>query len=248
MEIILKDYKEILRSFISAANTKEAIDSMVVTVKNENKLDSLLLLSSRKSELGRQEIAGTLTIDEQNVERNKISKAVISLIGDLLEDDLVIDKTTQNKAPAPIVEHFVQEIIIVPSSLEEETDKSIHDRILILCNNEQSMDEMSVFARSLNFTNVTIRVAKAFENADDFNLIIFDAHHIEDPSRARGADADHLDLLDKYLARHYFMVWYGNHYEGLNKYREFCHAANSRFSLYGRIREMLDYLNHFRLI
>jgi hypothetical protein len=60
-------------------------------------------------------------------------------------------------------------------------------------------------------------------------------------------DAHYLELLHAYLAKPIrYVVYYGEFLHNLD--RERCHSANSKFTLFARIRELIDFMNHYKTL
>jgi hypothetical protein len=58
-------------------------------------------------------------------------------------------------------------------------------------------------------------------------------------------DGAYLKLFRDYLAKPIkYIVYYGEFLHDLDKER--CPSANSKFTLFARIRELIDFINHYR--
>ncbi|MBX2890443.1 MAG: hypothetical protein KF734_05915 [Saprospiraceae bacterium] len=87
--------------------------------------------------------------------------------------------------------------------------------------------------------------------ADKYDLIVFDAHslplvpNIEAFTKLPDDIQAHYFLLDNYLRdTAKYIVFFGKHYHNLNQER--CPSANSKFTLFARIRELIDFINHYK--
>lgn len=86
---------------------------------------------------------------------------------------------------------------------------------------------------------------------DKYDLIVFSAYRLgaiqneEQLNALAEEERRHLDRLEYYLKNSTkYIVYFGKYYYALNAER--CMAANSKLTLFARIRELLDFLNHYR--
>jgi hypothetical protein len=55
----------------------------------------------------------------------------------------------------------------------------------------------------------------------------------------------HYFLLDRYVRdTNKYILFFGKNYHNLNQER--CPSANSKFTLFARIRELIDFINHYK--
>ncbi len=87
--------------------------------------------------------------------------------------------------------------------------------------------------------------------ADDYDLIIFSADRFgaitseEQVERMGDRERNHPDLLQYYIEKsNKYIVYFGQYYYALNLER--CIPANSKFTLFARIREMVDFINNYQ--
>ena len=82
---------------------------------------------------------------------------------------------------------------------------------------------------------------------DDYDFAIFDATSlpgIKSDTVLSPEDSDHMELFRSYLRKPIkYVVYYGEFLYSLD--RERCPSANSKFSLFARIRELIDFMNHY---
>jgi len=128
-------------------------------------------------------------------------------------------------------------------------------RILVISPNESDRQHMKEFFLRTPFllTERDFTIAsEPMRGTDDYHFAIFDAHSLppmfikEDEKELSDEQLKYLGLLNDYLLTPIrYVVWYGEQYHYLNRLRERCPAANSKFSLFARIREMMDFLSNY---
>lgn len=123
-------------------------------------------------------------------------------------------------------------------------------RILIVSKNETDRDNLKTFLSRMPFhlTERDFAVGKLVPT-DDYHFAIFDAMslpRINPNTELSAEDAAHLQLLRDYLAKPVkYIVYYGEFLHDLD--RERCPSANSKFTLFARIRELIEFINAYRL-
>jgi hypothetical protein len=122
-------------------------------------------------------------------------------------------------------------------------------RILIISKNESDSRALKTFLSRMSF-NLTERDFAVGElvPTDDYDFAIFDAMslpRIDKDTMLEDGDLSHLKLFHDYLAKPIkYVVYYGKFFHDLDQER--CPSANSKFSLFARIRELIDFINHYR--
>ena len=124
-------------------------------------------------------------------------------------------------------------------------------RILVVSQNEDDSLYLEDFFRHFpNMPKPEFRIGK-FVSADRFDFIIFDARtlppapNIEVFAKLPDDIQAYYFLLDRYLRdTTKYIVFFGKYYHNLNQER--CPSANSKFTLFARIRELIDFMNHYK--
>ena len=122
-------------------------------------------------------------------------------------------------------------------------------RILVISKTETERDHLKTFLSRMPF-NLTERdfVVGKLAPTDDYDFVIFDAMslpRINPNTELSPEDAAHLQLFRDYLTKPIrYIVYYGEFLHDLD--RERCPSANSKFTLFARIRELIDFMNHYR--
>ena len=115
---------------------------------------------------------------------------------------------------------------------------------------DDSLYMQDFFSRIDNLPTPDFVVAK-FVPADKYDFIVFDARNLQ-PAPSVEAFAKlpddiqaHYFLLDRYVRdTNKYILFFGKYYHNLNQER--CPSANSKFSLFARIRELIDFMNHYK--
>lgn len=124
-------------------------------------------------------------------------------------------------------------------------------RILVVTKNETDKQYMVDFFQRTPFAT-PVFVVNEWKPTDDFDFVVFDAHSltavrsVNDFNNLKEADQDHIQLLERYMRDSAdYIVYFGEYYHNLN--RERCPSANSKFTLFARMREMIEFLNEYKL-
>lgn len=128
-------------------------------------------------------------------------------------------------------------------------------RILTISQTEDDCQKIKTFMARMPF-NLTDRDFKVGElvPTDDYDFAIFDATSLPriEKDRRTGeetaldeADAKHLALFRELLTKPIkYVIYYGEFLHDLDRDR--CPSANSKFTLFARIHELIDFINHYR--
>jgi hypothetical protein len=89
-----------------------------------------------------------------------------------------------------------------------------------------------------------------FVPSDKYDFLVFNSRNLpiykaENVIALSDDEQKFLYLLDRYISdTNKYIVFFGAYYYNLNYER--CQAANSKFSLYARLREMIDFIGNYR--
>jgi hypothetical protein len=124
-------------------------------------------------------------------------------------------------------------------------------RILVHSRTEEDRAYMEDFFSRIESLPTPDFVVGKTVPADKYDFIVFDAHSLLPVSSAEAFAKlpdevqAHYFLLDNYLRdTTKYIVFFGKYYYNLNQER--CPSANSKFTLFARIRELIDFINHYR--
>lgn len=229
----LEELKKQLQAHFSNNRIKSVLDLMEENLSIESDIyDDFLLIRQRYNHYQDEKMAEVVEYSQGDVFLNKITKSILHLIRKLAPSDLSVKK---NKI------------------LNE-----IKNPILLISSPDLTIPSLEDFMISLNFTNVTIKDSIALEERNQFDLIILDNRHL--PSCFRKDDFDKLEenlksrvesrikLMEAIIHETpLFMIHFGEQLFWINSFRKRIHAANSQFSLFARTKEMLDFINTYRV-
>lgn len=123
-------------------------------------------------------------------------------------------------------------------------------KILVVSRTETDSEYLKDFFGHLKEVPEPDFVVNKMVTADKYHFIIFDARTL--PPLYKIADEidlpddirNYYSLLDRYISDSTkYIVFFGKFYYKLNQER--CPSANSKFTLFARIRELIDFLNHY---
>jgi hypothetical protein len=219
-------YQENLLNQVAKGDVDLALDSLVAYLPkiNSEYANDVITLSSRYNMNKRKTLIGVLDWSEAKLEYTQVTYALAQYINLLSEEEIEqLQKIDGNN-----------------------TNHCIKDKILGICIDEPSKSKLNDFFTGLNFINAEAKLFSEYKNPENYKLIVFDCHTIDDPEQPEeGQETALMSIFPKLIKEKYFTVFFGNHYENIKKVREWVQPANSRFSLYARIQEVLNYINTF---
>jgi hypothetical protein len=154
------------------------------------------------------------------------------------------------------------------NDLKEPSSDKIATRLLIISPTRETIEEMQAFFPFEYFRetvfiyddryddveesdrlkdSIEVWINQSYENKIDENdLVIFDhfehKRFVVDGDR-RAIQLEKLEWILVYTAC--YIVWFGNYGDIVKQHNDRIYAANFRFALYARIREMIDYLKYY---
>jgi hypothetical protein len=123
-------------------------------------------------------------------------------------------------------------------------------KILVVSPNETDQAYMQDFFDRIDGIIPPTFVVSKFVSADKYDFIVFDCrtmpiYKVEEFVNLPEEIQSHFFLLDRYIRdTTKNIVFFGRYYHNLNFER--CPSANSKFTLFARIRELIDFINHYR--
>lgn len=121
-------------------------------------------------------------------------------------------------------------------------------RILVVSRTAEDRAYMEDFFERTPFGKPDFVVGQ-FVLSDKYDFIVFDCRTIplykpEDFIKLPEAIQQHFFLLERYINESTkYILFFGRFYHNLNYER--CPSANSKFTLFARIREMMEFARHF---
>ena len=228
--------------FIKKNDLKKALDAFDDAIDNNSDIAKVLaILFGQWKEQKLQELAGLLDFAEKSKFNSQLSNRLMGLSETIDISDL---------------------------------KKSIP--ICVVCKNEDDKAYMQEFFRRMPLPNAAIHVSKTYSDiANNAKLVIFDNHSViipkveqkckcedlikqhlniestpkqEEKPVMSQEDNEHLKLMKDYIGvTDKYIIHFGNFLPFLEQYRDKVHAANSKFALFSRIEEMLDFIDKDRL-
>ncbi len=132
--------------------------------------------------------------------------------------------------------------------------EGVQETLLVVSANKAASEAMKQFFSSYFFRKVVYDYSGKVHKTGGADIVLFDNLIMENPcskkddeDKLTDAQKKHLDLLRSYMTdTHYKVIYYGQQLHLINEYRDRINAANSRFSLYARIRETLEFMKMYK--
>lgn len=216
-----------LAAFKSSIKQRIPVDTLEVLRILDGHLKSdvsnyaeLINLTAQHSEIHRSFNLGILGIDEKMKFLSRIWKALIELVDRIEDEDVSISKSF---------------------------------KLLVISKDEPDRQYMQQYFDALPITAHVISTTSYFPPCN-YSLVCFDAHSIGmvrnqgEYDKLTEEQKTHLSLLMEYLEKApKWLVYYGEQNYLINNFRETTNAANNKFSLYARIKEMMDFMENFKV-
>lgn len=188
-------------------------------------------LRRRYNAIAEQKMADTIERGAFNREMNQVGGALLAFIDSLKASDL--------------------------GSKVEPSHAEITNQILVFTK-EQEIENVSEFFRQLNFVNVEVRQNGEKVELSEFDLIVFDNTDLpvcyspkslaELPEAGKKLVQKRIQDMEVIVDNSSkLMIHFGNILFWVNAHRDRVQAANSKFSLYARTKEVIDFINTYRV-
>lgn len=188
-------------------------------------------LKRRYNKITDQKMADTIDRGAYNLEMNQVLEALSSFIESLKTSDL--------------------------GSKVEPSHAEISNQILVFTK-EQEVENVSEFFRQLNFVNVKVKQNGEEVELSEFDLIVFDNSDLPVCYNRKSfaeLEAEQRIIVEKRMEEMDFIINESSkfiiHFGGIlfwvNAHRDRVQAANSKFSLYARTKEVIDFINTYRV-
>ncbi len=200
--------------------------------RSTDTFDHYLIQSGRWREVSRQDLNRTSSQASLAEEKNRIRLGLLEIGKELTPADL--QEAVHSKDP----------LTALP--------------ILVICKDETDKHYMRDLFSRLDFQEVEIKVIDTFAPPNPAVRILVFANHSLGKNDEKGkiqydeTDQTRFALMEQYLRhlqsekRFTFVLHFGEFWQGLGNWREWAHAANSRFALYARLRELAAYSLTYR--
>lgn len=190
-------------------------------------------LARRFNDLLDQQMAHTLSREAENVEFNKISTSLLQFIQQLKATDFEQQYTSvHTEISNPIVIFTPQPAIAAV----------------------QSFFDQLQFSKAFVLPNTTT----TWSQEQEPDVVVFDNRDLPQcftqktltslPSEDQQKIEQRIQQMELLLATtSKFLVHYGNHLYWINDHRDRVQSANSQFSLYARTKEVMEFINTYRI-
>jgi Effector-associated domain 11 len=137
------------------------------------------------------------------------------------------------------------------ASIEDNEDKIDENdkEILVICRNDTDEFFMTTFCGQKQGLKCKVKQSKTYIDPKNYKFIIFDNHsikNIDDKFDLKDDEIAHLNLMKEYINEYRehekYMIHFGDNASIVNQNRDIVYSANSKFSLYSRIKEMEKYI------
>lgn len=192
----------------------------------------IIQLSRQYNDLMDEKIAQTISRSEYTLEMNKLSQSIMMFLNKIEEVHLKKSMTSSHQ--------------------------KIANPLLLIAHDDKSGKDLQELLLDLNFTNVTVvglTFTKENINLKDYHLIIFDNTDLPSPPRGGRLTEEEQSFINmrtdvmNYVINNSpkFIVHYGNFLHWIDAHRNRAQAANSQFTLYARIKEVLEFMNTYHV-
>lgn len=118
--------------------------------------------------------------------------------------------------------------------------EEIHEKLLVVCSGESALTRLKPYFNSNYFINVEYTFDFDPVKIDRSDIVVFT--NPLDPL----PPTTYQSILDQYFEKSSkYILYFGSHNEKVSKYPHKVYATNSPFSLYARLREMIEFMKYF---
>lgn len=115
------------------------------------------------------------------------------------------------------------------------------ERILVIVADEERKKWISQFFAAEYFPNLSFHVEKDLADTEKYSIVVFDNMFNKDE-----IPQGWKELLKAYLnLPGFYLLYLGGHNEDVAKYPTKAYATNTIFSIYARLREMVEFMKYF---
>lgn len=185
----------------------------------------VLIHSAQWNDLSQQQRRGVISEDNRRLETNKLLQSLIELGKNLPQEDWIHESNPEQHDAVPI---------------------------LAICKDMHDLREMHDYFARLPIVDISYAVQEAYDPPPaGTRLLLFANHQIGTVEKGRVSYNDEeqkrLTLMQTYLEHtNLYGVHYGKFWDQMDSLRDRLHAANSRFALFARVKEAVEYVRYFR--
>ncbi len=213
---------------IESGEIRRALEMLEVTLPKGGKLEGL---KNRYNQLQHDHLQERIDWAEYTAGRQALGEAIKELF---------------RSATSPSVE-----------KQDEKTDKQILTPILVITHHKRQLPILNDFFQKFNFSRVDVYTWPIPVGLDRYKIVVFDN---SDLMGERNAEASVLKMeqrqkrADREAQMAFclnesacYLLHYGNELSWVSGERARTHAANSKFALYARLKEMIDFMEAYRV-
>jgi len=228
----LRDLKSEIAKLIESNNEKKACQFLKREISDlSRKYHELVLLLSRYNSCYTDRYAGLKKYKKILQDLRSINNDLLDFV-DTLEDS---DLETNSKVNYNIIENPI-----------------------LVMTNEEDVDELKSFFTQLNFMNVKVCPYGEQVEIDPYDIIVYDNQDLEickKEDELIGLKEEQKKLIQERILlmnnvvkySNKFIIHFGGMFYWVGRNRKRVHAANSQFSLYARTKELVDFINTYRV-
>lgn len=224
----LDELKNEARSLIGRDEMPEALELLMKWLDETSELyDAIITIKSRSNRIEKGLMLGSISYEKAEPTLSEISFRLLQFVKQLHKSDL-------------------------KTGIKSGTSHAkIEDKIIFISNttDEEIIKGYNRFFSRLKFNNVEVVFLDEYRQFEGVEVIIFDntdLAYCPKPEMANEAIRNRVSLMEEFMKKNeeLFFIHYGEVLYWLNdkEIRKRFHPANSRFSLYARVKEMLDFL------
>ncbi|MEO0778627.1 MAG: hypothetical protein AAF146_18825 [Bacteroidota bacterium] len=235
----LRKFQERLYHLVDEDDLKQCFSILSKAVKTWEKQRDSRLLRKRYKKCKKDNTKNIFNPEDIDRRFNLLCENLMDFIHDLegqhLTDNLDVLFSDQSKAHTKINEP------------------------LLVLTNQSKVRATELFFHELNFANLKV---SAYEEStfgvDRYRIVVFDNQDLPDCPNERVKREfneevrlyvdKRIELMEATKAKEEevrVLIHFGNRLDWINHNRDFTNSANSRFSLYARIKEAIDFLNSY---
>ena len=227
----IEELKNTLKELFANNRIKQVLNLLKQELDdNSEYYDSFLMNCNRFNAIQEQLMINVISHENANVDKAKINSAILQIINSLQQ----IDLKQNNKL----------------------SHKEVSNPILVVTSSNSNFDIIKDFFLQLNFVNISVQSFEQINNTNEFDLIILDNrglpacpnHSVLEKFQEKEVYEFRIQKMNEFIKNTTkFFIYWGEYLFWVNENRERVHAANSKFALYARIKEMLDFINTFKV-
>jgi len=183
----------------------------------------LILLKSQVRRVEFDKLKGIITQNTALVTFNQMSDNLLGIIKYLEDSDLLNE--------------------------DEIDERDILHYILVITDKKREEDFKNLL-NSLRFKNIKFANSLDIEQAQQFDLVIFDNMDLPNKRQLTDEEKATITAREKVMKTcidntKQFIIHYGNYLNLINYHRDRIQSANSQFSLYARVKEVINFMEAY---